>query len=327
MEQADLEHDFWHETDVVVDPVDDGAGVFDAIEGRRFNEAIVSWNVDVPDGAGFVIEARVARALAPWSPWLRFGRFGPGVDATPAATTFEDGAVEVDIFRAQSRFERIQVRMRVLGDLGGVRMRRLAVCVSDTLPGREFRQQACQGVLIETRKPPPVPFRSQHSAAPELAPRVCSPACVAMVMEAYGVARTTAEVAARAYDAEHDLYGNWANAVQAAYSFGVPGYVTRIMNDFYAFEALYEGQPLIASVAFDHGQLRDSPIPSSKGHLIVLTGVAADGGFHANDPAAVDAKRGQVVYRAEDLVNVWILRGGIAYVLLDPSEPTQRRTF
>ncbi len=321
---ADDGRDLLHRLVMTLDPVAEADGAYPVVEGPiAFNEAIVSWNVDVPTGAGCVFEARVARGAerdAAWSPWLKFGRCGDVIDAAPTETEFADGKVDVDVFKSKMRFERIQVRMRRLGDAAAaanVRVPRLAICLSDTLPDRGLTPHHDGLDRVEPRRA--VPYRSQHAVDASIARRVCSPTCVAMVMEAYGVARTTEEVAARSFDAEHDIYGNWTNAVQAAYSFGVPGYVDRFENIEDARRFVNDGKPLIVTVAFESGALRGAPMESTKGHLIVLTGVTDRGDFTVNDPAARDAKSGQTVYRAEDLAKVWIERNGVAYVLLDPS--------
>lgn len=301
----------------------DADGVGEVVAATPFNEALLSWNVDVPAGSGFVVEARVRvdrddGTPGPWSPWLRFGRGGT-VPATDAVTSFAGGAVDVDVFKSPSRWTAIQTRVRSFGD-APVRVARLALCLSDTTAER------ASSAASTTSTPRPgrrfdVPYLSQRAEDPKLASRVCSPTCVAMVLGYRGVETTTREVARRAFDAEHDVYGNWPNAIQAAYSFGVPGYLTRIADVQSARILVGGGQPLIVSVGFENGALRGSPMRSTKGHLIVLTGVDANGDFFVNDPAAEDAERGQCVYRAEDLERVWIRRNGVAYVLLE--RPTQ----
>ena len=42
------------------------------------------------------------------------------------------------------------------------------------------------------------------------------------------------------------------------------------------------------------------------------------GGIHVNDPAAPTQKQGRATYRRDELDEVWLRRGGTAYVLLAP---------
>ncbi|MBK6942460.1 MAG: C39 family peptidase [Planctomycetes bacterium] len=303
----------------------DGVGEV-VVAAAPFNEVLLSWNVDVPVGGGFVVDARVRAnqedgSPGPWSPWLRFGRGGADV-ATDAVTSFDGGTVDVDVFRGKTRFSAIQARVETAG-VEPVRVARWAFCLSDTSAERGS-SMACWAAAPHPGRRFAVPYRSQRDEDPALASRVCSPTCVTMVLGYRGVETTTAEVARRAFDAEHDVYGNWPNAIQAAYSLGVPGYLTRIADVHGARFMVGGGQPLIVSVGFENGALRGSPMRSTKGHLIVLTGVDANGDFFANDPAAENAERGQCVYRAEDLERVWIQRNGVAYVLLERPQQAER---
>lgn len=296
----------------------DGVGEV-VVAAAPFNEALLSWNVDVADGGGFVVEARVRAnqedgSPGPWSPWLRFGRGGAEV-ATDAVTSFDGGTVDVDVFRGKTRFSAIQARLQSVGS-DSARVARWSFCLSDTTAERGSVRAGWAATPQPGRRFA-VPFLSQRAEAPALASRVCSPTCVAMMLGYRGVETTTAEVARRAFDAEHDVYGNWPNAIQAAYSFGVPGYLTRVADVDSARFLVGGGQPVVVTVGFENGALRGSPMHSTKGHLIVLTGVDANGDFFVNDPAAENAERGQCVYRAEDLAQVWIRRGGVAYVLLE----------
>lgn len=304
----------------------DGVGEV-VVAATPFDEALLSWNVDVPDGGGFVVDARVRGTRddgepGPWSPWLRFGRGGYVPADDVAVTAFDGGRVDVDLFRGKMRSTAIQARVRSFGGKP-VRVARWAFCLSDTTPERGS-MLACTAATPQPGRRFDVPFRSQRAEDPALASRVCSPTCVAMVLRYRGVDASTAEVARRAFDAEHDVYGNWPNAIQAAYSLGVPGHLMRVADLASARFIVGGGQPLIVSVGFENGALRGSPMRSTKGHLIVLTGVDANGDFFVNDPAAGDAESGQCVYRAADLEQVWIRRNGVAYVLLDPGETTPR---
>lgn len=174
-----------------------------------------------------------------------------------------------------------------------------------------------------------VPTFSQRVQRPDIAGRICSPTSLAMVLAAYGVEPSAGEpsfvgrsfvekVAERARDPRHDLYGNWPRNVQAAWSFGVPGYVTRF-DDWNAVVRHFEaGRPVVASIGVEAGQLSGAPYASTAGHLIVLCGFDADGDVLVNDPAAEDAASVRRSYARSELDVVWLERGGTAYVLERP---------
>jgi hypothetical protein len=122
-------------------------------------------------------------------------------------------------------------------------------------------------------------------------------------------------VAERAFDAAHDIYGNWPRNIQAAFSFGVPGYLTRIVSWSQAEDLIRAEQPIIASIRVEAGQLRGAPYKKTDGHLIVITGFDGRGGVYVNDPAVPDPKLANVVYARDELDVVWLQRGGTAYIL------------
>lgn len=297
-----------------------------------FNEAVLSWNATVPAGCGMCVELRVGRTWDDsWSPWLYVGDWGDVSWVGPRTTTFEHGRIDVDYFRADVRFDRAQVRIRAAGAgeaPAEVHVARVTVCLSDTsgVPLAVRRQPGRSSLLDPTLVPTnpqlwqrrlAVPFRSQKVEAAELAGRICSPTSVAMVLAYRGVERSTGDVAAACFDAVHNLYGNWPRNVQAAYTFGVPGYVTRFSYWPEVERCIAAGQPLIASIRVDRdGDLSGAPYRTTDGHLLVICGFDGRGDVLVNDPAARAPDAGVTTYRRADLERCWLRgSGGLAYVL------------
>ena len=151
---------------------------------------------------------------------------------------------------------------------------------------------------------------------PDLSWRVCSPTCVAMVMAYRGVDRPTAEVARVLWDEDNEIYGNWARAVQGAYTFGVPGYLERFGDWNGVKRCIARGQPVIASIRIDKGQFSNEPERFSTGHLLVITGFDGNGNVHVNDPGVSSRQRGITRHPLEDMAQVWLANGGVGYILL-----------
>ncbi|MFN5662885.1 MAG: C39 family peptidase, partial [Planctomyces sp.] len=150
--------------------------------------------------------------------------------------------------------------------------------------------------------------------------RLCSPTSVSMVLAHAGNAAVVAQVAERAYDADNDIYGNWPRNVQAAFTMGLPGYLTRFSDWSQVERTLRAGQPIIASIQVRPGELRNAPYEKTAGHLIVLEGLTADGDVMVADPAVATAREGQLVYRRDDMTRVWLDRvDGTAYILETPA--------
>lgn len=296
----------------------------------KFNEAVVSWNVGTPAGAGFCVEIRVGRRFDDsWTPYLHIGNWGDPLPGGEPVVTCEEGRIDVDCLRSEQRFDCIQYRIRaacVPGCEAELRIERVAVCVSDLtgIPAAILRDES-------TAPPPPpeewqrrlpVPFRSQRTEDPELAGRICSPTSLAMVMEYRGVARSTDEAAHACYDPRHDIYGNWPRNIQAAYTFGIPGYLTRFADWTDVKRMIAAGQPLVISIRVRGGaKLTGAPYESTEGHLLVLTGFDEDGNVYVNEPAVSTAEASQLTYARGELEEVWMRgSGGLAYVLL-PVQP------
>ncbi len=288
--------------------------VLPVVEPRYpFHEILLSWNADTTPKAGVEFELRVGRGVDGWSPWLYFGEWNTS-RSPEACTEFESGRVDVDYFTSDVYWERIQIRVtaRFSDDaLRGERSRvdRLHLCFTDryALPELETRPP-------RARAPLAVPSLSQREQDPEIASRICSPTSVAMALSYAGVDVTPKDVAARAYDANFDLFGNWPRAIQSAYTFGAPGYLTRFASWKPVERLLAKGHVVILSVAFGEGELAGAPMGSSRGHLLLVCGFSEEGDVIVNDPAAATEQEVRRRYSRDQLSRAWQGHGGTAYV-------------
>lgn len=288
-----------------------------------FNELIPSWNVATPDGTGFTAEIRVGRkADGFWTPFYYFGAWGSA--EKPAQTVVEDanGTVEIDNFRSSHAFDRIQYRFELV-TIEPQRtpiIRRVGLAYSNTLNDEalaaQFRPASTQPAAIPgSARRLPVPWRSQAAETEQIRHSVCSPTALAMVLQYHGVNEPTAKVAERCFDPEHRIYGNWIRAVQAAYSFGIVGYLERFGDWDSIRRHIAAGRPVIASIRFGKDELRKAPFSSSQGHIIVVVGFDNEGNVHVNDPAGKTMQTGVTTYFKEDMQKAWLDNGGVGYVL------------
>ena len=292
-----------------------GSFVSAAIRWRApFDELLLSWNVDTPAGAGFAVEVAVGDGDG-WSPWLHIGDWGRLPADRERVTTFEFGAIEVDVLRTRRLFSHLRYRISAWGSPGGepIDVHLVAINVTDTSRLDSIRpgapSLAARGAGLA------VPARSQRLEDPALASRICSPTAVAMVLAHHGLDLPTARVAELIYDEQHDLYGNWPRAVQAAFELGVPGTLVRLSSWRAVEHFLARGIPLVVSVRVAPGELRGAPYAETQGHLLVITGFDGQDGVRVNDPAAETLDGVLRLYQREDLERVWMRRGGVAYAI------------
>lgn len=296
----------------------------------KFNQLTCSWNIDVPAGTGFRVALRVGRRFDGfWSPWLVVGEGGTARSPAKSVTSFDAGQIDVDYFRSAERYDRAAYRVFAVGEADAaraksVRIRGMALCASDSTglpdswtPAATPPPSAPSSAWMRRL---PVPFRSQKTERPDLAGRICSPTSLAMVLEYYGIHRTTQEVADACYDPVHQIYGNWPRNIQAAYELGVHSFLTQFTSWSEVEQHIAASRPIIASIRFERDEaIPNAPYARTDGHLIVLCGFDGAGGVYVNDPAVPEASRGMLTYQRRDLERVWFTNtGGIAYVLFPP---------
>lgn len=274
-----------------------------------FDELLVSWNVARPQDGAFTVEIAVKEDTGVFSPWLEVGVAGRVPGDRRRSIEYARGRIDVDWFRATGGSRFLAARARLRGADADCRLDRIAFCFTDragtTLasPRADFRP-------IDLK----VPIASQQAAPESLRSRICSPTALSMVLAYRGVALDPETLAARVHDAEHDVYGNWPRSIQVAYEAGCPGFLTRFANWDEVNRAFSAGQPLIASIGVEPGQLTGAPYERTTGHLVVLRGFDERGDVRVNDPAAPESSVGRV-YARRELETVWMRRGGTAYVI------------
>lgn len=333
-------------------PVRELVSAVSAVPEGGFQHLIASVNADVPedvsngDGAWLTLEVRVGDEQG-WTPFLRLMRWGPGTPPDAPVTKAElaggpRGArvepakrvkVDIDALDSTGPLSRWQYRVRV-GGPGAERASVQAVAVTTS------REQAVENAAKSDSSPDAretaahagwrlgVPFRSQKTPDAALSGRLCSPTSVSMVLAFRQRPHPVADVAKIARDPDEDIYGNWPRNVMTAWTLGVPGFLTRIGSWNEARAYLETGQPIIASIAVEPGELPAAPYKSTAGHLIVLAGLTPSGDVYVNDPACADARSGLRIYPRDGLTNVWLnATRGTAYVLMPASsEPATKES-
>ena len=308
--------------------------------GFGLTELIASWNASTPGGTWIQVQVRVRNAgrtsswdtLADWAnPDGRVRRRSHGSQPDDL------GRVAVDTWRSARA--------------AGVRRWQLRVHLMRPVGSRATPRVDAIGAMVSRlpdSTPPtssPGPGRGRSLAMPRWSqythsghyPRWggggqawCSPTSVSMVLGHYGrvVGRRAyrwiprghrqpwVDHAARyTYDHRYGGTGNWPFNTAYAALRGTKAFVTRLRSLREAEDFIVAGIPLVASIAYGSGELSNSPIRSSNGHLLVISGFTRGGDVIAHDPAG----RGRGVRRVYDrgqFERLWLrASGGVVYVI------------
>jgi uncharacterized protein YvpB len=291
----------------------------------EFTQLILSWNATPPDSDSvieFIVEVSPDSQV-----WHRFDYQRWGIanfhehDFLPAKSIPGLGKIDVDYLVLEKPMHFARVIVLALGEPKSkeIYLRRLALSFSNDKANRD----AFVAVHGTPERPDygkiklAVPYFTQRNLPSELAGNCCSPTSVSMVLNHHGIEIDPETMAHRVYDPDGRIFGNWPHNVAAAYAAGMERTWVEVHC---SFDELYgevaDGKPVVISLAFDLGELPNSPIKNgTDGHLIVVVGFEGPHTVICNDPAGHDAGDGIIRYPRKELERVWQEHGGIAYHL------------
>jgi hypothetical protein len=298
-----------------------------------FRELIPSWNAETPPGTW--IEVRVRARLGTddtpgrWTRWYDLGSWssdaGPERRQSVKGQRDEDGSVLTDtvVLAAPASAYQLGLTLRADARAAGSPSISLAAVLAST-PSHTARAVSAGGAAWGTTLD--VPERSQM-IYPNGGPVWCSPTSTSRVMAYWSAQfgepaldRPVPEVAAAVYDVVYRGNGNWPFNTAYAGQHGLEAYVSRMSTLGQVERWIEAGVPVVASVAWERGQLPNAAVPSTDGHLLVIVGFTASGDVVVNDPAA-DPRLGlsvRRVYPRNVLEQLWLRASGGAVYLIYP---------
>ncbi len=197
----------------------------------------------------------------------------------------------------------------------------LTVYVASTQPPQDYL--LCISSRAFRRFPQPgctnsprlvVPAISQLSAPRSLRNRICSPTSVAMVLHYHGIDAALSEVVRDTLHAPSGLFGVWPLSIRSAADAGLIAAVECFTDVDEAASIIGRGLPIVASIRFAAGGLTGAALPSTAGHLVVVTGFDRDFAY-INDPAAKDAGTVPRQCPRAEFANAWLAERGAAYIM------------
>lgn len=283
------------------------------INTAPFKDLILSWNADTPAGTTVTIEGQI-QADGEWSEWFSWGTWGTGVESKSVRNQKGKFAVmAIDTLKSIKEATALRYRLTLRSTnphaTPSVRL------VAATIRNRQGQQIAkvypkdeAAPAMAGFERDLHVPMYSQMVRDPKIASSICSPTSVTMVLGYYGIEKTPEEVASGVRDHEAEIFGNWPFNTAYAASYGLTAYVDFFNSLDDVKREIAKGHPVIASIKFGAGQLKNAPIDSTDGHLVVIRGFTHKDGKEyviVNDPAAPNDATVRREYLADEFERAW----------------------
>ena len=295
----------------------------------NYQEAIASWNASTPAGSWVEVQFR-AQYGTRWSKWYVLGIWASDYSTirrhSVQSQGDSDGFVAVDTFVSSNKKEttnKFQLKLRLFSANGSTvpTVRNVSVAYSTSAP-KTASVSAGNPALWNTLIT--VPECSQM-VYPDGGEVWCSPTSTSMVLAYLDGYTGPCEPRVRAavdgvYDWIYAGHGNWPFNTAYAATFGYEGYVARFTSLAKAEEYVAAGVPVIMSIAWGKGDLTNSGVDSTNGHLLVLVGFDAAGNLIVNDPASPENETVQRTYLRSEFEPLWLqASGGTVYLIYPPS--------
>lgn len=316
--------------------------------GYPAKSLVPSWSIATPRGTTAIIQARVRKGGTVGT-WDMVAHWATGDDVVDRASGSSQGddlvRLDTDTLVAKSSFDAWQVRitLRRTSSSGASPILRAVNGVAASYTTRS-PSTSRTGMTRTTELAVPSSSQMTHTGHyPQWGSggeAWCSPTATAMVMRYFGKGPSTGSYAwsgegqgfvdhaARyTFDHAYDGTGNWPFNTAYAAAYGTDSFVTRLYSLREAEAFIKAGIPLVASIAFDRGELDGSPLTSTPGHLLVIRGFRSDGAVIVNDPAGDSNREVRRTYSRAQFERAWQRgSGGIVYVIRPTSVPLPSST-
>lgn len=291
-----------------------------------FHELIPSWNAETPPNTSIEVRLR-ARVDGRWTSWYVLGVWSSdGHRHSVDRQDDDDARVLTDtlVLRTPAQAYQLALALSSADETASPTVSLATVLASRRSSAARVDPPdfaAPRGLVL------PVPERSQM-VYPDGGEVWCSPTSTSMVMAYWAerlgeptLDRSVPEAAAATYDSVYRGHGNWPfNTAYAARS-GLVGYVSRFSSLGQVERWIAAGVPVVASIAWNPGELTGAPIRSTDGHLLVVVGFSEGGDVVVNDPAG-DPRQGQAVRRVYPRLqfeSLWLRASGGTVYLIHPA--------
>jgi len=289
----------------------------------NFKEAIASWQVDTPPGTWAEVELS-AQVDGIWTKWYSMGVWlssdSPFKRHSVTGQGDAAGYVATDTLVLKKSATAVRARVTLFTNDPALTPTVRHVGFSFANGADSAGTVPFSGAVSNLA----VPKRSQM-VFPDGGEVWCSPTSTSMVMAYWAnvtgntALNVTVPTAVKGvWDYTYNGAGNWVFNTAYAASFGLQAKVTRLRSLAEVEAWTAAGVPVIASVAYKKGQLDNSPIPDTAGHLLVIRGFDPNGNVLVNDPAAASDEAVTITYNRLQFEKAWLDNSNGTVYLLHP---------
>ncbi|MBN1902093.1 C39 family peptidase [Candidatus Sumerlaeota bacterium] len=285
-------------------------------------ELLPSWNVKVPETAGYSISIQITTDTLNFSPWLFLGREGEAPEPEAKNQSWNGATVDVDYILSDKPFTHYRWKIDFFrsDSQRSPELKLFSVCHGNS-EGDEalFKKFSPKDIPHnDLIKKLDVPYRSQLADNPGVSERqrhsICCPVSVSMVLAYYKKSLSVREVRDLCFDPDSHIYGSWPRSTQTLYRFGLRSYVTQIRSFDEIKPFIARGIPVIISIKASEGELVSAPYKKTSGHILVIVGVDKNDAAWVNDPYNPDGKEGPRLWTRKEIETVHIGRGGVIII-------------
>ena len=274
-----------------------------------FSSLVLSANYRSPAEEGSVLlEAQVCVADK-WSDFYKLGLLSRKQAVSFSGQQNSFGRVETDELALTSPAEAYRLRLKCTA---GAEVSFIAV--AGVYSPFEYGAQEASRLPVYPFEKEVFPQSQMEILHPDCR-RICSPVSLWMALNALGVKTPLEEMIRGVFDSYSNMYGNWLFNTAYAGGLGTEAYVRRFgalaeLEDFITPKSL-----VIASIAYEPGELTGAAIERTTGHLVVVCGWK-EGKILAADPAAPNQQTVLRMYDAHEFANAWLNhKKGAAYIV------------
>lgn len=293
----------------------------------NYKEAIASWNASTPAGSWLEVQFR-AQYGRRWSKWYVLGIWAADT-STIARHSVDaqkdlDGSVAADTFSSSAEdtaTNTFQLKLRLFSADGVSTpwVRNIAVAYSTSIP-KSGNVSAGNPALCDRLIDVP---KFSQMVYPDGGSVWCSPTSTSMVLSFLdhyqGDCAPPVHAAVQGvFDWIYEGHGNWPFNTAYAATFGYESYVARFTSLAKVEEYVAVGVPVIMSIAWNKGDLTNSGVDSTNGHLLVLVGFDAEGNLIVNDPASPTNETVRRTYLRSEFEPLWLKSSGGTVYLIYP---------